>query len=363
MHQCRASDSRVGRTIRAPALLLTAITLLIACGQTVEPELISAPSPAAATQSPVVEPTPTLSQVLAEVQKSVVQIKTPQGVGSGFIFEKEGLILTNAHVVGHFPRVSVLAKGLGVVESLGLTGEVVGVDEAADLAVVSVTASGNLPPVAMGDSESVALGEEVLAIGFALSPLLGEDIVVTRGIVSSRRRVEGVRLIQTDAALNPGVSGGPLLNHEGKVIGISTLRIETAENRPVERVGFAIPINHVRDLLPSLKAGGPVAGEYAGTFTDITHDVDADMTLRIVQDGENLKGIVEVMDPLDRRGSIEGTVDGDGITFALSYLASGQSRTITFEGGLRSRVVLRGDYTIDPTGEKGRWEVSRIDKR
>ena len=157
MHQYRASDSRVGTTIRAPALLLTAITLLIVCGQTVEPELISAPSPAAATQSPVVEPTPTLSQVLAEVQKSVVQIKTPQGVGSGFIFEKEGLILTNAHVVGHFPRVSVLAKGLGVVESLGLTGEVVGVDEAADLAVVSVTASGNLPAVAMGDSESVAL--------------------------------------------------------------------------------------------------------------------------------------------------------------------------------------------------------------
>jgi S1-C subfamily serine protease len=336
---------------------------LLACGQSSVPDTAPGAPTELASSAPDEKPTPTLAEILSQIQKAVVQIKTPAGTGSGFLFDTKGLILTNAHVVGQFPRVTIIAEGLGVIDRLGITADVVGVDEASDLAIVSVETGGDFPILALGDSDTVVLGEEVMAIGYALSSLLGEDLVVTRGIVSSKRQFGNTSLIQTDAAINRGNSGGPLVNHRGEVIGVNTASFGGALGGTVEGVGLAIPINHAKGLLPSLKAGGAIAGVFSGTVHDSTHDVDAEMSLTVTQIGTELKGTVEILAPLDRRGSIEGKVTGDEVEFVLNYLSSGLSRTVTFQGRLQSRGVLGGAYTVAPTGEQGRWEVSREESR
>ena len=349
--------TRVGVKPLIRACSILGLLGLLACGQSPVPDTAPGAPTELASPAPDEKPTPTLAETLSQIQKAVVQIKTPAGTGSGFLFDTKGLILTNAHVVGQFPRVTVLAEGLGVIDRLGITADVVGVDEASDLAVVSVETGGDFPVLTLGDSETVALGEEVMAIGYAL----GEDLVVTRGIVSSRRRFGNTTLIQTDAALNRGNSGGPLVNRRGEVIGVNTAVFRGELVGTVEGVGLAIPTNHVKGLLSSLKAGGAVAGAFTGTFHDSTRDVDAEMSLTVTQTGAELKGTVEILAPLDRRGSIEGNVTGDEVEFVVTYLSSGLLRTMTFQGRLQSRGVLRGTYTLAPTGEQGRWEVSRKD--
>lgn len=211
------------------------------------------------TPSPSLIPAPAegrlshLTEVIAGVQDAVVQIKTPDGAGTGFIVTSEGLVLTNAHVVGPFIRVHILAEGLGIVGGQGIVAEVIGVDQAADLALISLEPRpGGYPHVSLADSDQAILGEDVVAIGYPLGPVLGKGITVTRGIVSSRRHVNGIEYIQTDAALNPGSSGGPLFNMDGEVLGINTVRLEENENRTVQGIAFAISSNSVKKLLATL---------------------------------------------------------------------------------------------------------------
>lgn len=255
---------------------LLALAAVAACGQ-LTPIALSptptatlptpSPAPAPATPTPVPtatpapSPTPTpaprtlslLTEVIAAVQDSVVQIKTPDGSGTGFILTSEGLVLTNAHVVGTFIRVHILAEGLGIVGGQGIVAEVIGVDHIADLALISLEPrSGGYPHVTLADSDLAVLGEDVVAIGYPLGPVLGKGITVTRGIVSSRRHVNGIEYIQTDAALNPGSSGGPLFNMDGEVLGINTVRLEENENRAVQGIAFAISSNSVKKLLMTL---------------------------------------------------------------------------------------------------------------
>jgi putative serine protease PepD len=198
-----------------------------------------------------------LTEVIADVQDAVVQIKTPDGAGTGFIVTSEGLVLTNAHVVGSFIRVHILAEGLGIVGGQGIVAEVIGVDQAADLALISLEPrSGGYPHVSLADSDQAVLGEDVVAIGYPLGPVLGKGITVTRGIVSSRSHINGIEYIQTDAALNPGSSGGPLVNMDGEVLGINTVRLEENENRAVQGIAFAIASNSVKKLLTTLLPAG-----------------------------------------------------------------------------------------------------------
>ncbi|MBM3945396.1 MAG: trypsin-like serine protease [SAR202 cluster bacterium] len=247
------------------------VLLAAACGGTaaspaVTPTSTQAPLPSpepAAMPTPLPSPaaTPrtasTLVQVVARVQDAVVQVKTPEGAGSGFIISQDGLVLTNAHVVGTFLRVQVLAEGLGIVGSQGIIADVLKRDEAADLALISMEPrEGGYPFVEFGDSDILLLGEDVVAIGYPLGPVLGKGITVTRGIVSSRRHIDGIEYIQTDAALNLGSSGGPLFNMDGEVIGINTIRLENQQDRPVERIGFAISSTAIRQKLAVFGAGG-----------------------------------------------------------------------------------------------------------
>ena len=221
------------------------------------------PSPTAQPPSvPSPTPQPTLREILVEASAAVVRIETPEGSGSGFIFDADGWVLTNAHVVGDFEEVEVI---LG--RRFTYRGTVVGLDQEVDVAVIrlEVTGGGQLPVLDMADSGLAGPGDDVVAIGYPLSNLLGNEPTISRGVVSALRAYLDVDYIQTDAAINPGNSGGPLLNIQGDVIGINTSRLDFAADRPVEGVGFAITINFVKELLPFLRAGGVVRAEREAT--------------------------------------------------------------------------------------------------
>jgi Do/DeqQ family serine protease len=183
--------------------------------------------------------------------------RVERGTGSGFIIARDGLILTNTHVVDGADTVSVALK-----DGRTFQGKVLGQDSLTDVAVVKIQAD-NLPTVALGNSEQLRPGEWAIAIG---NPL-GLDNTVTAGIISATGRTSGqvgvpdkrVGFIQTDAAINPGNSGGPLLNQNGEVIGMNTAIIGGAQG-----LGFAIPINTARRIADQLIAKGKVDHPYLG---------------------------------------------------------------------------------------------------
>lgn len=172
-----------------------------------------------------------------------------EGIGSGFIINAEGYILTNYHVVQGSSEVTVI---LSTGEEVSAT--VVNYDEKKDIAMVKLADGTTVPGVAeLGDSNASYPGEDVLAIGTPLSKSFASTL--TKGIVSAvGREVETstgitMNLIQTDTAINPGNSGGPLINTKGQVIGINSMKLVTTN---VEGIGFAIPINEAKDRIATL---------------------------------------------------------------------------------------------------------------
>lgn len=185
--------------------------------------------------------------------------RTERGTGSGFIYQADGLLLTNAHVVEKTDRVTV-----GLQDGRRVQGTVVGLDRLTDLAVVKLAGGGPWPVAPLGNSDTLQVGEWAIAVG---NPF-GLDNTVTMGIISNLNRNASklgitdkrLDLIQTDAAINPGNSGGPLLNADGEVIGINTL----VRTGPGAGLGFAIPINRAREIARQLvttgRASHPVIG-------------------------------------------------------------------------------------------------------
>ena len=177
-----------------------------------------------------------LADVVEVARKSVVRVEASGGHGTGFVISS-GAILTNAHVVGHESAVSLIDEAGGKHE-----GTVVWRDRRLDLSVVCTT-SAPWPPIAVGDLSRIREGDEVFALGHPL----GFNYTVTRGIISARaREVDGKVFIQTDAAISPGNSGGPLLDQQGCVIGINTFLVRGGNS-----LYFAIPIDR------ALAAAGP----------------------------------------------------------------------------------------------------------
>ncbi len=182
-----------------------------------------------------------------------------QAYGSGVIIDSKGLILTNHHVV---------AGGKNAIITVTLSdenefeGKVVGMDEKTDLALIRIDAGYPLPTAPLGDSDKLEIGEGVLAIG---NPF-GLDRTVTSGIVSAKGRRIGAgpydNFIQTDASINPGNSGGPLINHRGEVVGVNTAIYSRGGGNV--GIGFAIPINLVKELLPQLRNDGQVTRGWLG---------------------------------------------------------------------------------------------------
>ena len=174
-----------------------------------------------------------------------------RGQGSGVLFDSEGLLLTNAHVVENADQLMV-----GLADGRRVPGRVVGKDTLTDLAVVRLEGKGPWPTASLGNSDRLQVGDWAIAVG---NPF-GLENTVTLGIVSNLNRnvsqlgISGKRLdlIQTDAAINPGNSGGPLLNADGEVIGINTL----VRTGPGAGLGFAIPINRARVIAQQLVETG-----------------------------------------------------------------------------------------------------------
>src|SRR5919202_296443 len=186
-----------------------------------------------------------------------------KGVGSGFIVDPKGYILTNKHVIEDASKIVIrLQSGEEYV------GTVVGVDEETDVAVVKINVPRELPTVKLGDSNSVQVGDWVLAIG---SPF-GLDQTVTAGIISTKERSDPYRFtsfqqfLQTDAAINRGNSGGPLVNMRGEVIGINS-QIATSTG-DYNGIGFALPSNIASSVFKQLMASGKVRRGYLGVFLD-----------------------------------------------------------------------------------------------
>lgn len=185
--------------------------------------------------------------------------RTERGQGTGVIFQADGLILTNAHVVEGSSRVSV-----GLVDGRSLEGSVVGTDPITDLAVVRVASATPLPVAPLGNSDAVQVGDWAIAVG---NPF-GLDNTVTLGIISSTNRNASklgitdkrLDLIQTDAAINPGNSGGPLLNSEGQVVGINAL----VRSGPGAGLGFSIPINRAKTIADQLVRTGRASHALVG---------------------------------------------------------------------------------------------------
>jgi len=199
----------------------------------------------------------------------VIKVKTKKGrafkkgLGSGFIIDKQGTILTNNHVVAGGNAIDVELFNGKVVE-----GKVVGTDPMTDIGVVKIEPQDDVTPIPLGDSDAISVGDWVVAIG---NPL-GLSHTVTAGILSARgRTTKDVPLkaigggeayfdfLQTDAAINPGNSGGPLLNLRGEVVGINT-----AINAQGQGLAFAIPVNMVKQMLPSLIKEGRLVRSYLG---------------------------------------------------------------------------------------------------
>jgi S1-C subfamily serine protease len=207
------------------------------------------PSPAAGVPSDLVG---AAARVLPGVVS--VQVRTGSGSasGSGFVFDDRGHIVTNNHVVSGGGAVSVVGS-----DGRRLSAEVVGTDPGSDIAVLSVTPSAALRPLALADPGTTKVGEPVLAVG---SPL-GLSGTVTAGIISALDRpvrlggTAGQTAVQTDASINPGNSGGPLVNARGEVVGVNTA-IATLEGGGSIGIGFAVPIERARQVASSLVGRG-----------------------------------------------------------------------------------------------------------
>jgi len=181
-------------------------------------------------------------------------------LGSGFIIDKAGYIVTNNHVVDGADSIKVILK-----DETEYPAKVIGRDPVTDIALIKVETKGNLPTVPLGNSDNLKVGEWVAAIG---SPF-GLQYSVTAGIVSAKGRVIGSGpyddFIQTDASINPGNSGGPLINMQGQVVGINTMIIARGQG-----IGFAIPIDLAKDIVTQLKTNGEVTRGWLGvTIQDL----------------------------------------------------------------------------------------------
>jgi len=196
--------------------------------------------------------------VVVKINPFSAKKRVQWGVGSGFIIDREGLVVTNAHVVQDLDEVAVLLPG-----DEKFSADVVGVDPITDLAVLRLNGRPKGGVVAtLGNSDNLSIGEDVIAIGNAL----GLENTVSQGIVSGLNRNLKtssmswlVPYIQTDASINPGNSGGPLVNRCGEVVGITTLKSEKGEN-----IGFAVPISVVKRIIPMLLEHGRVIRPWHG---------------------------------------------------------------------------------------------------
>lgn len=273
------------------------------------------------------------------------QRRRAEGAGTGFFISADGMALTNNHVIEGVDKITVR-----LADDRELPAKVVGRDPATDLALIQVDDTGPFTPLALGDSDGLRVGEWVMAVG---NPLRMSH-TVTVGVVSAKGRRLGLsdasysfeNFIQTDAAINVGNSGGPLVNLRGEVIGINT-----AINAAAQNIGFAVPVNHAKRILPQLKEKGRVVRGYLGVnIRDASEEEEKAFKLPS-RKGALIHELVEG-GPAEKAGMAPGdfitAVDGKpvastqelielvsslppGRKVALDVFRDGKSRSITVE--------------------------------
>ena len=266
--------------------------------------------------------------------------RVQRGQGSGVLFDAQGLLLTNAHVVEGAEELTV-----GLSDGRRVKGRVIGTDSLTDLAVVRLEGEGVWPVAALGNSDSLNVGDWAIAVG---NPY-GLENTVTLGIISNLNRnvaqlgISGKRLdlIQTDAAINPGNSGGPLLNAEGEVIGINTL----VRSGPGAGLGFAIPINRAKAIASELVATGKARHPVIGIGLS---RVPADRPGRPAPKGAVIRSI-QKMGPADKAGlqvddvitAVDGqAVDGPAaVVSAIERRGVGETLTLQIRRSSESKIV------------------------
>jgi serine protease Do len=256
-----------------------------------------------------------------------------QGLGTGFVYDKGGLVLTNNHVVEDGTEISVKFA-----DQLEVAAKIVGRDKPADVAVLRVEDHA-LSPLKLGDSDVVEVGDWVVAIGnpFGLSHTVSAGILSAKG--RTHEDVKGLdefgyfNFLQTDAAINQGNSGGPLLNLKGEVVGVNSAIRANANN-----IGFAIPINMVKDLLPSLLREGKVSRSGLGIAVDPINESEAARLGRPDRKGALIKRVYP-------KGSAEraGLAAGDVILVfdGKTVVDPNQLRWLASLAGVGRSVVLR----------------------
>jgi len=262
------------------ALVLSLVVPAVAAAQTKAADPLWKESQGAAAPADIVRLNDFMHDLTERLKPPLVQIRVRRALepqaegqeqpderrsqGSGFIIREDGYLVTNAHVVGDAERIQVR-----LTDGRRFEGKVVGLDERVDLALVKIDAKG-LPVASLGDSNRTRVGEFVLALGHPF----GLEQTVSFGIVSRKGApiqvaAPGFEFIQTDAAVNPGNSGGPLVNMAGEVVGVNSMAAINGT------IGFAIPVNLVKALLPQLAEKGKVEWGWLGVSIAEVPDEEA----------------------------------------------------------------------------------------
>ena len=301
-----------------------------------------------AQQSSSLSPqSPYLNTIFKQVENSVVQVtskipinntinsqtRNATALGSGLVYDKQGHVITNAHVVGGSKTVDVT-----FVDGNRYTAKVIGTDDDSDIAVIQITDNNitkSLKPLTIGNSSKMEVGDPVIAVGnpFGLSDTMTTGIVsqIGRLLPSPQFGFSIPDAIQTDAPINPGNSGGPLLNMQEQVIGINTAGISASEQGGSTGVGFAISSNTVMRVVPVLIEKGyythPYVGLTSATLTsDLATTINASLPI-------NFKGVyvdqIEKSSPADKAGIHGSTIDQYSTKHGGDIITAVDGQTIT----------------------------------
>lgn len=299
-----------------------------------------------------------IAEVYQKARNAVVEITTNSGLGSGFLVDGDGHIVTNQHVVGNATDVTVkFADGSQV------SGKVLGTDSGTDLAVVEAQVPDSVQPLDLADSATVQVGDVAIAIG---NPF-GLDGTLTAGVISATGRAIQTETgrtvtdaIQTDASINSGNSGGPLLNADGQVIGVNS-QLENPTGQGNIGIGFAISSNTLKRFLPSLVAGQDVQHAYLGISGTEVDQRLADQYSLSATSGLLVTSVV-AGGPADSAGLRAATRSGGGDVI----VAIDGQQVVTFEdlnniisskspGDTVDLTVQRGDQQVHVTVTLGTW--------
>ncbi len=304
------------------------------------------------------------------------RMRRSESLGSGFIFSNDGFVMTNNHVVKGADKVTVTLSN-----QKSYKAEIVGSDDETDIAVLKIKDDGNFPTIQLGDSDSILVGDWVMAVGNPF-PNLGLDRTVTVGVVSAKGR-KGLSFgdenpsyqnyIQTDASINPGNSGGPLLNLKGQVIGVNSA-IVTPSGGNIG-IGFAIPINLAKGVADQLMHSGVVTRGYLGIFPqDITPELkdanglpsaDGVIVAQIDKDTPAANSSLKVGDviltfdgkPINNAQQFRFLVadEGPGSTIRLGIWRNGENKNVEVKLGDRAKYVNQSQSNIPPGEKVEKW--------